>query len=162
MLWYLDLGRKHLHAQQTSLLSLLLRNKDVVSQDHLGIFKVFFSFFFTKLCGFLRTFAITFSPFLDRVAKHRIICFTDISSSSNTLKIRSKILHVIFVGSFSNSTWWFLVLSAASLVVLIIMRHFKNGFSQSHLFLFAVKLKLKLQIWSWKNLCITYCFKSWR
>ena len=42
MLWYIDFGRKHLHAQQTFLLSRLLRSQDVISQDHLGFFKVVF------------------------------------------------------------------------------------------------------------------------
>ena len=53
--------------------------------------------FFDNVCNNILTF------FLDRVAKHGIICFADISSSSNTLKIWSKIPYVVFMGSFSNS-----------------------------------------------------------
>ena len=50
-------------------------------------------------------FTITFSLFLDRAAKHGIICFADISSSSKTLKTWSKIPYVIFMASSSNATW---------------------------------------------------------
>ena len=104
MLRYLDFGKKHLHAQQTFLLSLLLTNQDVISKDLLvGFFKVFLAFF-TKLCSFLTMFAIIFLLFSDRVVKHGIICFADRSYSSNTLKVCSKMPYVINM-SFSNSTW---------------------------------------------------------
>ena len=39
--------------------------------------------------------------------------------------------------------------------VLIVICHFKIGFSQSHLTWFVVMLKIKLQIWSWKK--SVYC-----
>ena len=152
MLWYLDVGRKHPHTQQTFLLSLLLRNLDVTSQDHLGFFKVVHYFFFTKLCVFfLAMFAITSSRFLDRVTKRGIICFIEISSSCKTLKIWSKVPCVIFMGLSSNWIWWFLVLKGRNyFVFLIVVRHFKIGLSQSHL------------IWSWKKPYTTYSFKACR
>ena len=159
MLWYLDFGRKHLHAQQTFLLSLLPRNQNVISEDLLmGFFKVFLVFF-TKLCSFLTMFAIKFSLFSDLVVKHGIIYFAHISYSSNTLKVCSKMPYVMNMKSFSNSARWFLVLNVESLVVLIIMRHFIIGFTQSHLPLLLGKLKRKLQIWSWKNHYTTIAYR---
>ena len=38
--------------------------------------------------------------------------------------------------------------------VLIVICHFKIGFSQSHLTWFVVMLKIKLQIWNWKKNCV--------
>ena len=115
MLWYADFGWKHPHVQQTFLLSFPLRNLDVIYQDHLGLFYCSFQFFFTKLCGFLTTFAISY---LDRVAKHRINCFADIFSSSKALKIWSKIPYMTFMGSSSNSIWWFLVFKEETVFLL--------------------------------------------
>ena len=148
---YLDFGRKHPHLQQTFLLTLLI-NLDVTSQDHLGFFKVVHWFFFTKSCGFLPMFTIRSPLLLDRLAKHKIICFTEIYSSCETLKILSKVPYVIFMGVSSNWTWWFLVLKGRNyFVVLIVIPHFKISLSQSHLTLFVGMLKLKLKIWNWKK-----------
>ena len=135
-------------------------NLDVVSQDHLGFFKVV-NCFFHKIMFFLTTFAITSWLFWDRAVKHGIICFTEMSFSCKTFKIWSKVPYMIFMGLSSNWTWWFQALEGRNyIVVLIVIGHFKIGLSQSHLTLFVVMLKLKLKIWSWKKPYTTYSFKA--
>ena len=99
------------HAQQTFLLSLFLRNLDIISQDHLGFCKVAFSFFH-KIMWFFDNVCNSIFTFLDRVVKHGSICVAEISFSLKTLKIWSKMPYVIFMWSSSNSTWGFLVLKA--------------------------------------------------
>ena len=106
MLWYLDFGRKDPHAQQTFVISHFLRNQDVISQGQFGFLRKF-SFFFHKIVWFFENVGNNIFTFF-RVAKQGIICFTDISSSSKTLKIWSKIPYAKFMESCSNSNWWFL------------------------------------------------------
>ena len=87
----------------------LVRNLDVVFQDHLGggFSDVSFSFFYKMLCFFYIS-AKSFSLFFQRVAKDGMTYSTWIISFLKILKICSKTPYVTFMQSSSYSTWWFL------------------------------------------------------